>query len=135
MLNEEDKALWNAYCKTVTPLKKTSKFKILGQKITKSIPFIRKAKLTIPIILDLHGFTVQDAYSIFIRFFNYHLEQKTNTIIIITGKGKDDKGVLKSEFPKWIEHPEIQKNIIRCIQPISYGGGAFELTLKKKKEK
>ena len=135
MLSEEDKALWNAYCKTVTPLEKASKFKIFSQKISKCIPFVRKAKHPVPAVLDLHGFTVQDAYAIFVRFFNYHLEQKTNTIIIITGKGKDDRGILKTEFPKWIDNPEIQKNIIRSSLPVSYGGGAFELTLKKKKEK
>ncbi|MBE6449646.1 MAG: hypothetical protein E7013_02995 [Alphaproteobacteria bacterium] len=135
MLSEEDKALWDAYCKTVVPLEKASKFKVFSHKLSKCIPFVRKIKSSVPVVLDLHGFTVQEAYSIFIRFFNHHLEQNTKTIIIITGKGKNDKGILKSEFPKWIDNPEIQKNIIRSTQPVSYGGGAFELTLKKKKEK
>ena len=135
MLTEKDKALWEEYCKTVTPLNKSSKFKILGQKLTKCFSFIPKRKISVPTILDLHGFTVQDAYAIFVRFLNYHFEQKTTSVIIITGKGKDDNGILKKEFPKWIENPQIKKNVIRITQPVSYGGGAFELTLKKKKEK
>ena len=82
MLNEEDKALWDAYCKTVVPLEKASKFKVFSHKLSKCIPFVRKIKSSVPVVLDLHGFTVQEAYSIFIRFFNHHLEQNTKTIII-----------------------------------------------------
>ena len=133
MLNKEDKALWDAYTKTVTPLGKVSKLKIIGHKI--SFAFRRKAKTFVPNILDLHGFTLEEAYNLFVRFLNYHIHEKTKKIIVITGKGKDGKGLLKNEFPKWLDNSQIKSKIISVTQPVSYDGGAFELTLIRSKEK
>ena len=134
MLNDEDKALWEAYTKTVQPLSKVSKFKIIGQKFSFHFGFKRKEKAFVPEILDLHGFTLEEAYSLFLRFLNYHIQQKTKKIIVITGKGKDGKGLLKAEFPKWVENFQIKDKIKSVTQPLSYGGGAFELTLKSKEK-
>ena len=131
MLNEEDKALWDAYTKTVTPLGKVSKLKIIGQKLSFHFAFRRKEKAFVPKVLDLHGFTLDEAYNLFLRFLNHHMHEKTKKIIVITGKGKDGKGLLKNEFPKWVENSQIKVKIVSITQPVSYGGGAFELTLKK----
>lgn len=134
MLNDEDKALWEAYAKTVTPLGNVSKLKMIGQKLSFRFVFKRKEQMFVPNILDLHGFTLEDAYKLFIRFLNHHMQEKTKKIIVITGKGKDNKGLLKAEFPKWLENSQIKDKIKSVTQPVSYGGGAFELTLKSKEK-
>ena len=132
MLNDEDKALWDAYAKTVTPLKGISKLKVLSQKLSFHFSFKRKEKKIVPSVLDLHGFTLDEAYQLFVRFLNYHMQEKTKKIVVITGKGKDGKGLLKNEFPKWVENSQIKGKITSVALPLSYGGGAFELTLKNK---
>ena len=78
---------------------------------------------------------MEEAYNLFVRFLNYHIHEKTKKIIVITGKGKDGKGLLKNEFPKWLDNSQIKSKIISVTQPVSYDGGAFELTLIRSKEK
>ena len=134
MLNDEDKALWEAYTKTVMPLGKVSKLKVIRQKISFHFKGKSKFNAVVPRILDLHGFTLQEAYTLFLRFLNYHITKQTKKVIVITGKGKEGKGLLKNEFPKWVENPEIKDKIRNVALPISYGGGAFELTLKDKEK-
>ena len=132
MLTDEDKALWEAYTKTVTPLNNASRLKNFGRKLIKTLSFKRKAE--VPNVLDLHGFTLQEAYDLFNRFLNYHYANNTPRIVVITGKGKDGKGLLKNEFPKWLENATLKDKIQDIKRPLLNDGGAFELTLKKRKK-
>ena len=132
MLNDEDKALWENYTKTIIPLKKKSKLSLIGQKLSFHFSFKSKKNFILPNILDLHGFTLEEAYTLFLRFLNYHLKKNTKKIIVITGKGKEGKGLLKNEFPKWVENPKIRDKIRNMVLPALYDGGAFELTLRNK---
>lgn len=132
MLAEEDKALWDAFSKTVTPLGKQSRFKILTTKIASKFLFVRKPVVDIPFILDLHGFTLEEGHSIFVRFLNRHCELGSRRVVIITGKGREGKGALKAEFPFWLETPEIAVKISSVREKYAPEGGAFELRLKQR---
>ena len=132
MLTEEDKALWEIYSKTITPLVKASKLKVFRQNFSFRFSPKKTENAFVPYILDLHGFSLQEGFCLFERFLNYHVRKKTKKIVIITGKGKDGTGLLKQEFPKWIENPTVKKKIRSMSLPVSYGGGAFELILKNK---
>lgn len=137
MLTDEDKVIWDAYTKTVTPLKNvktTSRLKDLGRCLVGTFHFKRKEKIAIPNTLDLHGFTLEEAYSLFVRFLNYHFENNTRKIVVITGKGKEGKGLLKNEFPKWLEVEQIKEKIQITKRPLLNDGGAFELILKQRKK-
>ena len=137
MLTDEDKALWEAYTKTVTPLKNAkTTFRLMdfGRRLVGNFHFKRKEKTAIPNTLDLHGFTLEEAYSLFIRFLNYHFENNTRKIVVITGKGKEGKGLLKNEFPKWLEADQIKEKIQVTKRPLLNDGGAFELILKQRKK-
>ena len=137
MLTDEDKKLWEAYTKMVTPLKDTktnSRLKNFGKKLIKTFCFKRQEKQDIPTVLDLHGFTLEEAYALFVRFLNYHFENGARKIIVITGKGKEGKGLLKSEFPKWLETEQIKEKIQIANCMAKNDGGAFELTLKQRKK-
>ena len=136
MLTDEDKVIWEAYTKTVTPLKDaktTSRLKDFGRRLVGSFHFKRKEKISIPNTLDLHGFTLEESYALFIRFLNYHFENQTRKIVVITGKGREGKGLLKNEFPKWLEADQIKEKIQTSKRPILNDGGAFELILKQRK--
>ena len=51
MLTDEDKALWEAYTKTVSPLKKQSRLKSFGRKLMIKLRF--NHKIEVPNTLDL----------------------------------------------------------------------------------
>ena len=133
MLTDEDKALWEAFTKTVKPLGTKSKLKGFGSRLIQPLGFRPKIKPVIPVVLDLHGFTLQEAYALFIRFLDYHSKNGTKKIVVITGKGKEGKGLLKAEFPKWLENGVIKEKIVDFKMPLLGGGGAFELVLKQRK--
>ena len=137
MLTDEDKALWEAYTKTVTPLKNVkteSRLKTFGRKLVGTFRFRKKEQNQVPNVLDLHGFTLEEAYALFVRFLNYHFENNTRKVIVITGKGKEGKGLLKNEFPKWLENSLIKEKIQTAERPLLNDGGAFELILKQRKK-
>lgn len=133
MLTSEDKALWDTFSKTVTPLGKVSKFKELGQRITSRFKFRHPETMILPTTLDLHGFTLAEAHKIFLLFLNKHAELGTKSIIVITGRGKEGSGLLKSEFPLWLENPSVKGIIKSNNAPERQGGGAFEIMLKQRK--
>lgn len=132
MLTQEDKALWDAYTKTVTPLKKQSRLRSIGQKLMTKFHFNRK--LEVPNTLDLHGFTLQEGYDLFLRFLTYHFENGTKRIVVITGKGQKGTGLLKNEFPKWLESDIVKEKVNTTKSSSLNGGGAFELILRQRKK-
>ncbi len=124
----EDEALWEAYTKTVTPLKK------------KNLPRLRPIRhfflfpTLLPPRLDLHGLTLQEAYEAFIDFFHLHIKANTRKIIVVTGKGHAGQGLLRKEFPLWLEKKEIKDKISRTEVPPEHkgGSGAVIIYLKRK---
>jgi hypothetical protein len=55
-------------------------------------------------VLDLHGYTIQDAYIETIEFIKDMHNQKEITVKVITGKGE-----IGREFPMWIEESSFIK--------------------------
>ncbi len=130
MLNDEDKALWEAYTKTVTPLKRISGMAKIKLFLSPKRWFLNKKEVALPAILDLHGMTLDEAYHIFNRFLQMHFAAQTGHITVITGRGKEGKGQLKKEFPLWLESAKIKEKI-KSVQVKNEG--AFEVCLRKNK--
>ena len=128
MLSEEDKLVWNEYVKKVKPLKRRKDSKISS---FFSLPhlFLRKQHADLPNTLDLHQMTLDEAFNVFVKFLNIHFNQKTKKITVITGRGKDDRGQLKKEFPMWLEN-DVFKNKINSFS--MKNEGSFEIELRKK---
>ena len=97
-------------------------------------------------LLDLHGFTLDEANKKVESFINNCFDQKVSKVIIITGKGlhsQNDKdpyisekfGILKYSVPEFIKNNLNLMTKIKNITgaEISDGGsGAFYVFLKKK---
>ena len=75
--------------------------------------------------------TVQDAYDLTLSFIEKHYCLGTKKIQIITGKGREGKGLIRSEFPGWLD-TTIFKQYIREIKWTN-DKGAVNLWLKKNK--
>ena len=66
------------------------------------------------------------------KFIVMAYNRKHKNILVITGKGKDNAGVLKKELPNWLCEKEISKYMVSHMSaPIKLGGeGAVLIRLK-----
>ena len=91
--------------------------------------FIRKLqqkKATIDIIIDLHGYSKEAAYNVFLQKFALSLQLKHKLILVITGKGK----VLRESLVFWLKEPSIGHQVFYFCQVDPKNDGAFYLALK-----
>ena len=121
--------LWEELKKTITPLKEKKMGRFLKDVSTRLC--VHKTTGNLLYVLDLHGFTVENAYQIFVRFLNVHAERQSKSIRVITGKGKNGNGLIHKEIPFWLENPKIAEKI-REVRWLN-GGGSLEIILKKVK--
>jgi DNA-nicking Smr family endonuclease len=98
-------------------------------------------------ILDLHGYTLDDANKTIENFINKAFSENINKLVIITGKGlhsnneKDpyvskNLGILKYSVPEYISKNESLMSMINEIVDANIedgGSGAFYIYLKKNK--
>lgn len=75
--------------------------------------------------IDLHGCTLQEAYSKVAQIIEecYYNEEKS--IQFITGRS----GEMRREFPMWVEN---NSKVRECYE-VARGGGLFSVRLRKKK--
>ena len=98
-------------------------------------------------LIDLHGYTLEQANKSIENFIIKSYEEKINKLIVVTGKGihsqneKDpyvskDLSILKYSVPEFISN---NKNLMKIIYEMKDakiedgGGGAFYIFLKKNK--
>ena len=132
-ISDKDKKAWQNF------LSSKEKLQDKDSGASKKIP--SKIKL-----LDLHGYSLDEANSLVNNFINKSYDEGVLKLIIVTGKGlhsqneKDpytskDLGKLKYSVPEFIENnEELRKKIIEIKEAnIEDGGsGAFYIFLKKK---
>jgi len=83
--------------------------------------------------LDLHGLTQKEAHRELDYFMNKQTARGARLLLIITGKGKDLQGVLRTSLPGWLMASEWAKQIL-TIHPahLRHGGdGATYVLLRK----
>ena len=97
-------------------------------------------------IIDLHGFTLDEANQTIEKFINISYENKVSKIIVVTGKGihsnvkknpyvSKDLSILKYSVPEFIQNnSKLMKKIIEIkdAKVEDGGSGAFYIFLKKK---
>ena len=98
---------------------------------------VKKRKLEPDIILDLHGYTLYSAKLLLQKFISNCYEKNIRNIIIITGKGQNNKGALKEEVPKWLSDKFFNKYLVNFnVAPRQFGGeGALSVRIKNRYKK
>ena len=133
-ISEKDKKDWENF------LSKNEKLPNKDIKIDKKITF--KTKL-----IDLHGYTLEEANKSIEDFIIKSYQEKINKLIVVTGKGihsqneKDpyvskDLSILKYSVPEFISNNENLMKIIYEMRDAKIedgGSGAFYIFLKKNK--
>ena len=150
---EKDKKVWNFYTSHLNSIKKNVikvsseiSFKIKSKKTLRNnqnflLDYNISRKLSnkefkIDAILDLHGKTEKKAYEEVKMFINKCFFNELKNLIIITGKGKSNNGILKLNTPNWLLNNELSKFIVGFeVMPEKKGGeGALFVKLKNRKK-
>ena len=63
-------------------------------------------------ILDLHGHTLYSSKLLMNKFIFNCYEKNIRNLLIITGKGQNNRGTLKEEVPKWLSNKSLNKFLV-----------------------
>jgi Uncharacterized protein conserved in bacteria len=135
-ISDKDKKDWENFI--------TSKERLPNKDFKKNSKSTIKSK-----IIDLHGFTLEEANLAVEKFINKSYQEKISKLIIVTGKGlhsdnkknpyvSEDLSILKYSVPEFISK---NKDLMKMINEISDariedgGSGAFYIFLKQNKNK
>ncbi len=139
-ISKNDKQTWENYISNFNSfsINLKNRKKNLVKKKTNSTsrlsPF-KKEKKNIPQgILDLHGYRLKTAKIILHNYIVNAYEKKIRNILIITGKGRNNTGVLKKEVPLWLNDETLIDLLINYeTAPNKFGGdGALLVRIKNK---
>ncbi|MFK7761018.1 MAG: Smr/MutS family protein [Candidatus Midichloriaceae bacterium] len=97
---------------------------------------ISKGEYKIDSKLDLHGYSIDEAYNTLVNFLNDSYQRKYRMLLIITGKGlnsPDKSSTIKESFFGWIQAWEVKDNFlyVNYAHQKHGGNGAFYVLLKK----
>lgn len=106
---------------------------------------LRRGKLPIDGILDLHGHTQETSHRLLQDFVIGAHARGKRCLLVITGKGRSTaggaifdvpEGVLKRRVPDWLSMPPLRDLVLKIMQasPHHGGGGAVYVYLKRKRE-
>ena len=85
-------------------------------------------------VLDLHGYRLHNAKITLQKYILKAYENNLRNILIITGKGYNNTGILKKEVPLWLNDRTLINLLINFkIAPKKFGGeGALLVKIKNK---
>ncbi len=98
---------------------------------------LKRGKLPVEARLDLHGLTQAEAERALAGFLAKSQAAGLRNVLLITGKGRADGGVLRRELPHWLNQPR-NRNLVVAVtpaQPKDGGEGAFYLRLRRLRER
>ena len=145
-ISKSDKKIWENYVSNLEKYilfpkndgllnNKRNNNKLAFRKKSLSIPkSFKKKKLEPDMILDLHGQTLYSARLLLHKFMSNCYEKNIRNILIITGKGQNNTGVLKEEVPKWLNEKLLNKFLVNFnVAPKHFGGeGALLVRVKNR---
>ena len=97
---------------------------------------LRRGQIRIEGRIDLHGMTQVEAYRNLSDFLQSSATAGRRCVLVITGKGMRGgagSGILRSEFPRWLNEAALRPLILgfTAAQPKDGGGGAFYVYLRR----
>ncbi|MDR3423531.1 MAG: Smr/MutS family protein [Alphaproteobacteria bacterium] len=95
---------------------------------------LRQGTIAIEARLDLHGMTQAEAFAALSDFMRQETKAGKRHLLIITGKGRGEGGVLRRNLETWLSQLPESRSILalRPAAPHHGGGGAFYVVMRKK---
>lgn len=111
---------------------------ILGSRLgvdSSTVKLMDSGNYQIDAVLDLHGYSIENAYAALENFILSQYRDKSRMLIIITGKGKENS--IRSNLPHWLNSHPIRSCVLRFNYAHRKHGekGAFYVLLKRVKQK
>ena len=94
----------------------------------------RSGKLTPQRTLDLHGRTAERAFHSLHAFLHAAHADRLRCVEVITGRGSGEGGgVLRREFPVWLNLPALRPLVLAATHPHAANTGSVRLLLRRPK--
>jgi DNA-nicking Smr family endonuclease len=142
-ISKNDKKLWQFYIDNFEnftlninkgELKKEVKIKEKNftkkNNIASSYKLLKKGKIKPDGVIDLHGYSLKMAKQNLETYILKSYENNFRNILVITGKGLNNQGVLKKEVPVWLEEKKIKNYLISFEKAPNTNGGSGALLLR-----
>lgn len=92
----------------------------------------RTGKLAAARTLDLHGRTAQRAFGALVGFLGAAHAEQVRCVEVITGRGSGETGgVIRREFPLWLNQPELRPMVLAAAHPHALNPGSVRLLLRR----
>ncbi len=92
----------------------------------------RTGKLPATRTLDLHGRTAQRAFLSLKDFLGSAHAERLRCVEVITGRGSGEVGgVIRREFPLWLNQPELRPLVLAAAHPHAANPGSVRLLLRR----
>lgn len=92
----------------------------------------RTGKLQAVRKLDLHGMTAQHAFHALVAFLRTAHAEQVRCVEVVTGRGSGESGgVIRREFPLWLNLPDIRPLILGAAHPHALNPGSVRLILRR----
>lgn len=97
---------------------------------------LRRGRLEIDAILDLHGMTQERAHAALSGFVSSNRARGSRIVLVITGKGEGGNGILRRMVPEWLRQPPLSGLVSAYrVAHASHGGkGALYVRLRKQRQ-
>lgn len=98
---------------------------------------LKRGKLPIEARLDLHGRHLEAAHAAVTRFLADAQADGKRCVLIVTGKGRGEGGLLRQEVPRWLNETGNRGRVVSFdyAQPKDGGAGALYVLLRRIREK
>jgi DNA-nicking Smr family endonuclease len=96
---------------------------------------LRRGATRVEARLDLHGMTQAEAHAALVDFLLRAQTAGRRCVLVITGKGEANGGVLRSAVPRWLNEPANRARILAfaSAQARDGGTGALYLLLRRRR--
>ena len=92
----------------------------------------QSGKLVTARTLDLHGMTAQRAFHALTSFLRSAHAEQVRCVEVVTGRGSGETGgVIRREFPHWLNLPELRPLILGAAHPHALNQGSVRLILRR----
>lgn len=92
----------------------------------------RTGRLPVSRTLDLHGRTAQRAHAALDSFLHTAIAEGLRCVEVITGRGSGENGgVIRREFPFWLNQPHLRPLILAATHPHALNPGSVRLLLRR----
>lgn len=92
----------------------------------------RTGKLAASRTLDLHSRTAQRAFIALQGFLSQAHADRLRCVEVITGRGSGETGgVIRREFPLWLNQPELRPLVLAAAHPHAANPGSVRLLLRR----